>query len=123
MWRPEEQMMTVEAELSVPTATVQLVQFQFIEPVSGALHEDEEYRLDFCLTPRPRNSRGCYSHHWGPHRFERIGPVFLLPPGETLQARSDGGRQQRSLVCHLRSESMNEWLQRGLGWTPRPPSG
>lgn len=111
--------MTVEAELRVPAATVQLVHFQFIEPIAGALREDEEYRLDFCLTPRPRNARACYSDHWSPHRFERLGPVFLLPPGETLQARSDGGRRQRSLVCHLRSEAMRAWLEHDLEWTDR----
>ena len=119
MERPENGLMTVEAELRVPAATVRLVQFEFIEPVSGAMHEDEEYRLDLCLSPRPRNARACYTERWAPNRYERIGPVFLLPPGETLQTRSDSGRRQRSLVCHLRSESMRAWLQRDLEWTDR----
>ena len=119
MERAENGLMTVEAELRVPAATVQLVHFEFIEPVSGAMREDEEYRLDLCLSPRPRNARACYTERWAPNRFERIGPVFLLPPGETLQARSDGGRRQRSLVCHLRSEAMRAWLQRDLEWTDR----
>jgi AraC family transcriptional regulator len=119
MERPENGMMTVEAELCVPAGTVQLVHFLFLEPISGAMREEGEYRLDLCLTPRPRNARACYTERWAPHRFERIGPVFLLPPGETLQARSDGGRRQRSLVCHLRSEAMRTWLQRDLEWTDR----
>ena len=119
MERPENGMMTIEAELRVPAATVQLVHFLFLEPISGAMREDEEYRLDLCLTPRPRNARACYPDRWAPHRFERLGPVWLLPPGETLQACSDGGRRQRSLVCHLRPEQMQTWLQCDLEWTDR----
>jgi AraC family transcriptional regulator len=120
MERPVENgMMTVEAELRVPAATLQLVHFTFVEPVSGAMREDQEYRLDLCLSPRPRNARACYTDRWAPHHFERLGSVWLLPPGETLQACSDGGRRQRSLVCHLRSEQMRTWLQRDLEWTDR----
>jgi AraC family transcriptional regulator len=111
--------MTIEAELRVPVATVQVVHYVFVEPVSGAMREDQDYRLDLCLTPRPRNARACYSDRWAPHRFERLGPVWLLPPGETLQACSDGNRRQRSLVCHVRSEQMRVWLQRDLEWTDR----
>jgi AraC family transcriptional regulator len=119
MERSENGLMVVEAELRVPAATVQLVQYLFIAPVSGAMHESEEYRLDLCLTPRPRNARACYSDRWVPSRFERLGPVWLLPPGQTLQACSDGGRRQRSLVCHLRSELMRTWFQHDLEWTDR----
>jgi AraC family transcriptional regulator len=119
MERPENGMMTIEAELRVPVATAQVVHYLFVEPVSGALREDEDYRLDLCLTPRPRNARACYSDRWAPHRFERLGPVWFLPPGETLQACSDGGRRQSSLVCHVRAEQMRAWLQGDLEWTDR----
>jgi AraC family transcriptional regulator len=119
MERAEQAQMTIEAELRVPVATVQVVHYVFVEPVSGAMREDQDYRLDLCLTPRPRNARACYSDRWAPHRFERLGPVWLLPPGETLQACSDGDRRQRSLVCHVRSEQMRAWLQRDLEWTDR----
>jgi AraC family transcriptional regulator len=119
MARPENGIMTIEAELRVPAATLQVVHYLFVEPISGAMREDEDYRLDLCLSPRPRNARACYSDRWAPHRFERLGPVWLLPPGETLQACSDGGRRQRSLVCHVRSEQMRAWLQGDLEWTDR----
>jgi len=119
MERPQQTMMTVEAELHVPAATLQVVHYLFVEPVAGDLHEDDDYRLDLCLTPRPRNARACYPDRWAPHRFERLGSVWLLPPGEKLQACSDGGRRQRSLVCHLRSEQMRNWLQGDLEWTDR----
>ena len=119
MERPEKAEMTVEAELRIPAARLQVVRYHQPEPVSGALHEDEEYRLDLSLTPRPRNARARYLHRWSPHRFERLGTVWLLPPGETLQATSDGVLRQRSLVCHLRPEQMREWIQHDLEWTDR----
>ena len=106
MERREQPLMTIEAELRVPVATLQLVHYQFLEAVTGDLREAEDYRLDLCLTPRPRNARACYPDRWASHRFERLGSVWLLPPGETLQACSDGGRRQRSLVCQKLSEPL-----------------
>jgi AraC family transcriptional regulator len=88
MLTPHEPM-TVEAELRVPSATVQIVHLHLREPVAGALREEQAYRVELCLTPRLVNARACYSDRWSPTRFERIGKVFLLPPGETLLARSE----------------------------------
>src|SRR5882724_6549906 len=110
-----EDMMTVEAELRVPAATVQLCRFNFVEPIAGLL-QDDGYRLDLCLTPRLRNARACYFDHWGPHRFERIGDMFLLPPSEPMQAASDCGRQL-SVVCQLRPEPIRSWFGGDLEWT------
>jgi AraC family transcriptional regulator len=110
--------MTVEAEVRVPVATVQLIHLHLVEPVERALRVEEEYRLDLCLTPRLRNARACYRDHWAPNRFERIGNVFLLPPGEAMQARSDCGRQA-SIVCQLRPDPIREWIGGDLEWTDR----
>jgi AraC family transcriptional regulator len=112
------ELMTIEAELRLPVATVQIVHFHLIEPVERALREEHAYRLDLCLTPRLVNARARYSDRWAPHRFERIGKVFLLPPGEMMQARSECGRQA-SIVCHLRSDPVNAWIGSDLQWTDR----
>jgi AraC family transcriptional regulator len=113
-----EQLMTIEAELRVPVATVQIVHFNLVEPVASALREAQAYRLDLCLTPRLGNARACYSDRWSPHRYERIGKVFLLPPGETMQARSESGRQA-SIVCQLFPDPISHWLGDDLEWTDR----
>jgi AraC family transcriptional regulator len=117
MGHAQEKLMTVEAELRVPVATAQVVRFQFAEPVAGSLREDT-YRLDMCLTPRPRNAQARYSDRWAPHRFERIGDLFLVPPSETLQARSDCGRQV-SIVCQLHPDALRAWFEDDLKWTER----
>ena len=111
-----DQVMTIEAELRASTATIQVVHFHLLEPVERALREERAYRLDLCLTPRLLNARACYSDRWAPHRFERIGKVFLLPPGETMQARSECGRQA-SIVCQLLPEPISNWLGADLEWT------
>jgi AraC family transcriptional regulator len=116
MTRLDDELMTVEAEMRMPIGTVQIVHFHLVEPVERALREEQAYRLDLCLTPRLLNARACYSDRWAPHRFERIGKIFLLPPGETMQARSECGRQA-SIVCQLLTESINHWLGDALEWT------
>lgn len=112
-------LMTIDAEIRVPVATAQLARFHVTEPADNILREEETYWLDLCLTPRPRNARACYRDHWGPHRFERIGNVFLLPPGQTMRARSDGGATQASILCHLRPEPLRQWFEGDLEWTDR----
>jgi AraC family transcriptional regulator len=112
-------MVKLEAELRVPVATVQLARFLNTGPIDNVLWETDTFWLDLCLTPRPRNARACYSEHWSPHRFEPIGTLFAVPPGETMQARADGGSPQTSLLCHLRPEPVREWFQGDLEWTDR----
>lgn len=113
---PRAPMMIVDAELRVPVATAQLVRFLMSEPPDGILREENAYRIDLCLTPRPQNARACYRDHWGPHRFERIGHIFLLPPGETMQARSDGGTQL-SILYKLNPKAISEGFGGELKWT------
>lgn len=119
MERPDSGLMTVEAELRVPSATAQVARFHLTEPGDFVFQREEAYWLDLCLTPRPENARACYRDHWGPHRFERIGDVFLVPPGQALHTRSDGGREQTSIVCQLCPERIGEWFEDEIDWTDR----
>jgi AraC family transcriptional regulator len=113
------ELVTLEAEIRVPIATAQLVRFHITEPADNTKREEDTYWVDLCLTPRPRNTRACYRDHWGPNRFERLGNVFLVPPHETIQTRSDGGSPQSSVLCHLSPEPMRQWLEADLEWTDR----
>jgi AraC family transcriptional regulator len=109
--------MTVGAEIRVPTATVQLVRFDMTRPADNVVRHDNAYWLDLCLTPRPPNARACYRERWSPHRYERLGKVFLLPPRQTLQARSDGASSQTSILCHLQPDALSAWCGDELQWT------
>jgi AraC family transcriptional regulator len=110
--------MIIDAELRIPIATAQLARFDVPGPADHIFLDEDAYWLDLSLTPRPNNSRARYQDHWGPHRFERVGPVFMLPRGEALQFKSDGGRQS-SIICHLRPEPIRDWLEQNVEWTDR----
>ncbi len=109
----------VEAELAIPGATVQIVRFHLDEPTNRIFRRDGHYWLDLCLSPRPEKARGCYSERWGPHRFERLGDILLLPPGETLHIRTDGQGDQISVVCEIERGMIDRWLSGGIEWTDR----
>jgi AraC family transcriptional regulator len=119
MSQPPEQMQKIEAEMRVPGVTAQLVQFHVIDPTEIVMFDREAYWLEVCLQPRPHNTRACYLDHWTAHRFERMGNVYLLPPGETIKTRTDGGRSHASILCHLRPEPMRTWFDGDLQWTDR----
>lgn len=106
----------IEAELAAPMATVQLARFDFDGPSESMMPPDEHLRLDLSLTPRIPNARLSFCGHWSSHRYERPGKVFLVPPGEMLRARTDGG-QQASVVCLLRPDAIARWL--ALDWNDR----
>ena len=109
--------MNVDAEINLPVATAQIVRFDMSTPIDNTLQRPDSYWLDLCLTPRPDNARACYLDHWSSDRYERLGNIFMLPPGEALQTRSDGCLSQSSLLCLLNPESIREWFDDDLHWT------
>lgn len=119
MGRPLEEQLEIEAEVRVPVATAQLVHLHVNDPCDIVMMERQDYWLDLCLEPRPRNARACYLDHWTAHRFERLGNVYLLPPGEAIQHRSDGGPSHASVFCHLRPEALHQWFDGEPHWTSR----
>lgn len=110
---------TVQAEISVPMATAQIVQFNLTDPSNVVKQKRDGYWLDLCLTPRPLNTRACYRDHWGPHRFERIGDMFMVPPGEAIHVKGDGTGLQSSIICELHAEAIEQWLGTKIDWTDR----
>jgi AraC family transcriptional regulator len=107
-----------EAELSVGMATARIMRLNLDKPTNRVFRRGTDYYwLDLCLTPRPENTRGCYSDRWGPHRFERLGEIFLVPPGEALHLRSDRGGNQASIICEIDAAAIDRWLDGGIEWT------
>jgi AraC family transcriptional regulator len=105
----------VDAELAIPALTAQLMRFHMPEPTASVHAVEDRYQLNMCLTPRPVSSRGGYAKRWGPHRLERLGDIFLLPPGESLFIRGGTGRQA-SLVCHLDPDLVHGFVGHPLAW-------
>jgi len=106
----------IEAERKGEAISAQLVRFDIPVPTATVLREDDAYMIDMCLTPRPVVAKAGYHRRWGPHRFERLGDIFLIPPGEELFVRS-GTNRQASLVCRLRPERIHAIVGQELAWT------
>ena len=108
----------VDAELTAPAITAQLVRYDIPAPTRSVLVDPHAYQINLCLTPRPLDARAGYHRRWGPHRRERLGDIFLIPPGEELFI-GGGSVQQASLLCQLRRDRVEEVIGQRLEWTDR----
>ena len=81
--------MNVNAELSVPSAQVQVVNYEFGEPPQSVLRMEDTIRVEMSLSARHRSARACFADRWSSQRFEHIGEMFVLPPTIDMTARSD----------------------------------
>jgi len=110
--------MIISAELELPSARVQLARLNHGSGSDNMFRRDNVFWMDVCLTPRRPNERARYVERWGPHRFSPLGPVIALPPGETLQLVSGGGRRT-SLICQLPAGAVQRWLPEDFELTDR----
>jgi AraC family transcriptional regulator len=106
----------VQARLQLQTALIELARLEDDEPIEVS-RRDDAYRLNFSLTPRRPEARGCYLDRWAAHRFGAIGPLLALPPGESLRIENAG--RHSALICHLRTEAVQKWLPDSFDWTDR----
>lgn len=118
MEKPADMLMSIQAELRVPQALVQISRFSIPEVFHNILEVTDQYRLDLCLTPRPRNARAGFRDQWGPHRFEPVGDIFLAPPGHAIHFKGDRGKQA-SLVVYLDRSLVDRWLGEDPDWNDR----
>lgn len=107
--------MTVEQELVGEAITAQIVRFDMPSSTEAVMLDPHALQINMCLTPRPVDARACYRQRWGTHRFERLGDIFLMPPGEELHLRSGSGKQS-SLLCYLRPEAITSIFGTELSW-------
>jgi len=102
--------MTVDAELNVSAATVQVARFFINQPVENLFRRSDGYWLDLSLTPRTPNAQASFERHWAPHHFERLGKIFMVAPGEVMRMRTDSGRQT-SVLCLLREDALQNCFE------------
>lgn len=108
--------MIVDAELHGKTISAQIVRFNIPNPTDNIIHGKDSYQINMCLSPRPLGTRGGYIKRWGPHRFERLGDIFMVPPGDPLCIRGGSGTQS-SLVCELPAAAIHTLFGEELNWT------
>ena len=93
--------------------------YHFNVPPDSMLRVDGKFRVELCLTARHRNSRACFRDYWGANRFERIGGLFLVPPGFDLLVRSDEERSLTSVVFELDADYVYDLMSKRPGLTDR----
>lgn len=108
----------VDAELAGAGIRAQIVRYFIPGPTDTVLAPSADYLINLCLTPRPPGSSGNYPDRWGPHRFERLGDTFMIPPGERLRVRGDAGRQA-SLLVQLDAALIERVVGQSLRWDER----
>lgn len=109
---------TVDGERRGPGIVAQIVRFDIPEPTDTQHTVEDSYHVNMCLTPRPLMSRGGYRRRWGPHRLERLGDIFVIPPGEELWVRGGRGRQA-SLIVTLDRQIVRDVVGQELDWDDR----
>lgn len=118
MLSPVSGTMRVESEVVTSVATTRLIWFDH-NAAPDTLVSWDCYYLDLCLTPRPANMRGCYRDHWPAHRFEHVGDMFLVPPGELLHVKADGPVHHTSIVTEVKADVLHDWLGFVPVWNDR----
>ena len=101
---------TIAIEATQRYRTVEL-QFSHLELTQRHQHwvrPGAAYHIDLCITPR-LSSRMRFDR-WVPNRFERLGRLFVVPPGEALAVWNDLGRES-ILMCSISADAINRWLE------------
>lgn len=84
---------------------------------SATLPDEDGYRLDLSLTPRPL-LRLCLLNRWADYRFETAGTFFVLPPGQGARLTADAGVTS-SIVCHVSADASQRFCTGEVEWTDR----
>ncbi|MCB2049158.1 MAG: helix-turn-helix transcriptional regulator [Novosphingobium sp.] len=106
----------VDAQLIGSSLKARIVRLSLSEPTASVLSNENAYIIDMCLTPRPLAAVGNYRDHWGPHRYEKLGDIYIIPPGEALHVRGDVVRQA-TLMCDLSASAVSEAMGTELEWS------
>lgn len=111
----------IQGDLDLSMARVRTIRYRSEQPVDVA-GTPGGYRLDLALLPRRTNGGVCFSKRWGPHRFEPLGEMFLIPPGESLRARGQFS-DQLSIICEFEPHALNRLLDGDLECSGRSLEG
>lgn len=79
----------IEAQIRTDKALVQIIRLDWRDDAELLVEPLDHFQIDLCLSARLQGMRVCYPNHWGPMRFERVGELLMIPPGELVRARCD----------------------------------
>lgn len=114
-------MEAIDAELPISFGSIRIIRQSWTGKIdqSGV---NAAHHLELSLLPRSDLAEASYPAHWGPHRFEPIGELFMVPGGETMHAKS-GCQHQNSIVLRFAPEVLDRYFDTKLEWTGRRLQG
>ncbi len=121
MERKTVQGLNIDAELPIAMGSVQIKRQSWREPIDRVAISPA-YHLELSLLPRSEEARANFPDHWGPHRFEPIGELFLFPGGQLVHAKSDC-RHQNSVVLEFEAAAVTQWVNFEPDWSDRQLRG
>lgn len=117
-WGAEDGDSSFSAVLECPIATTRIVRFSVPAPPDTVMRFDG-YHLNLSLTPRPTNMRARFCDRWDRHRFEKVGDLFLIPPGEIVHMKGDSPAVHASIICDINADMLHDWLGFSIDWSDR----
>jgi AraC family transcriptional regulator len=111
----------IDAELPISVGCIEIKRQAWREPIDN-MAVTPAHHLELSLLPRSDHARACFPDHWGPHRYEPIGEMFLLPAGQLVHAKSDC-RHQNSICFTFDHAAIANWVDCEPEWTDRRLQG
>jgi AraC family transcriptional regulator len=121
MERKPVQGLNIDAELPIALGSIQIKRQSWREPINR-MAITPAHHLELSLLPRSEDAKANYPDHWGPHRFEPIGEMFLFPGGELIHAKSEC-RHQNSVVFEFEAATVAQWVRFEPDWSDRQLQG
>lgn len=112
---------TVEVELRIPSATVQIIRKNSGEPDrfrTDVYKPGNVYWVELSLAPRRPDERARYVDIWSAHRYTRVGAVLMMSPDHAVQFEGHTW-PQTTLVCQLHADAVRSRFQMDFEWTDR----
>ncbi len=106
---------TLEAEMRTAIGDVAIMTEEWTDAIE-VLGTNPTHHLQLSLLPDTMNASARFADSWSPHRFERLGSLFLFPAHRQVHVRSDC-RVQRSITCRLSPDGLAQWFDGELEWT------
>lgn len=105
---------TIESSLDFGHGLVEVRKYTWLHPTTDVWTADE-YFLDIPLSRRPGPAQATYLDTTR-RVSDRLGRVFFVPPGRTVESGTVQG-EQRSMLCLLSAEMVDGLVGRSPTWS------
>ena len=113
---------TIEGEIITNIASAQIIRLDWQKNTELVIEPFDHFQIDLCLSARLQGMSVCYPDRWGAARFERVGELLIIPPGERVIARCDfpdgaGENTHASTVVKFDADLVYQWSGGHLDWS------